>query len=286
LSRPKTTAVLVAVLVALAGCSGIGGSGPATPSDHSEMTATDEPNASAESGESALSGRMLVVVEGTDHHLDTSPESDFWFGDTNRHTWHASESMSLAAALETAGVQAENDSLTIDGTTYNESENTTITYRVAGTEIEDPSAYQLENLNPAHEIVVRVDTTGQQASERLVEQSHPHPHGQLSMQVEGESVDFTQERHTMASESFHFHGDEGAARWHAHSLNVTLGAALSTFPGITVSEDAITYNGTTYQADGSSSSHTVTVNGEPVNPNTYVLKDGDRVDVTLNATNQ
>lgn len=288
LSRPKTTAVLVAVLVVLAGCSGIGGSGATTPADDSETAepvTTDGTNASDESPDSELSGRMLVVVEGTEHHLNTSAGSDFRFSDENRHTWYAAESMSLAAALETANVQAENDSLTIDGETYTENEtNTTITYRVAGTEIEDPSTYQLENLNPAHEIVVRVDTAGQQASERLLEQSHPHPHGQLRMRVNGEPVDFTQERYTMASEKFHFHGDEGAARWHAHTLSVTVDAALSTFPDITASGDTITYNGSTYQANGTSSSYTVTVNGEQVDPSTYVVKDGDAIQVSLNET--
>lgn len=282
LSRSKTSAVLVTLLVVLAGCSGLSGSGTG-PADDGTATETPMTATTTESPETALSGRMLVVVEGEDHHLDTGSESDFRFDDTNRHTWRASESMSLAAALETAGVQAENDSLTIDGRTYNESDdNTTITYRVAGTPIEDPSTYQLEDLNAAHEIVVRVDTDGQQPTERLFDQSHPHPHGQLDMAVEGESINFTQEKYTMTSEAFHFHGDEEAARWHAHSLNVTVSAALSRFPGINVASDSVTYDGTMYRLD--STGNTVTVNGEPVDPTTYVVKDGDNIQVTLNET--
>ncbi|MBX0324293.1 hypothetical protein EGH21_14785 [Halomicroarcula sp. F13] len=294
LSRSQITAVLAALLVLLAGCSSLGGSGGETPTETDatteEETMSDETtesemdtNTTSGDSESELSGRMLVVVEGQEKHLDTEPGAKFSFNETNEHTWTVEEPMTLAEALETANVTAEPDSLTIDGETYNESDtNTTITYQVAGTEIEDPSEYTLEDMNPAHELVVRVDDHDQEVPGRLVEQSHPHPHGRLNMTVDGEPVDFTQEKYVMAEEAFHFHGDENAARWHGHSLNLTAAYALSTFPGMNVSEDAMTYNGTTYMENGSETSFTVTVDGEEVDPNTYVLKDGDSIEVTLN----
>ncbi|QIO24564.1 hypothetical protein [Haloarcula sp. JP-L23] len=298
LSRSQITAVLAALLVLLAGCSALGGSDGEAPTETDATTeeattseattgAQTETNTTSEDGASELSGRMLVVVEGQEKHLDTEPGAKFSFNETDEHTWEAEESLTLAEALEAANVTAEPDSLTIDGETYNESDtNTTITYQVAGTEIEDPSEYELEDMNPAHEIVVRVDDHDQEVPGRLVEQSHPHPHGRLNMTVDGEPVDFTQERYVMSSEAFHFHGDEDAARWHGHSLNLTAAYAISTFPGMEVSGDSMTYNGTVYQRNGSETSFTVTVDGEEVDPNTYVLKDGDSVQVTLNETDE
>ncbi|MDS0282633.1 hypothetical protein [Haloarcula onubensis] len=283
-SHSTATAILVAVVVLLAGCSGLSEAGPSTPADDSVATEST-PTTTTETPEPALSGRLLVVVEGEERHLSTSADSDFRFDDQDRHTWHATESMSLAAALETAGVNATDESLTIDGRTYDESdENTTITYRVAGTPIEDPREYRLEDLDPAHELVVRVDTDGQQSADRLLDQSHPHSHGQLDMTVAGEPVEFTQDRYVLASERFHFHGDEGGERWHAHSLSLTVADALSTFPGTNVSGDTMTYDGTTYRENGTSSSFVVTVDGDRVDPDTYVLKDGDQVAVTLDET--
>jgi sulfur carrier protein ThiS len=102
--------------------------------------------------------------------------------------------------------------------------------------------------------------------------------------VDGEPIDFTQEKYIMAAESFHFHGDEEAARWHGHSLNLTPAHALSTFPDMYVFRDTMTYEGTIYSQNGSDTSFTVTINGEEVDPHTYFLKDGDRIEVTLNET--
>jgi hypothetical protein len=228
---------------------------------------------------------MLVVVEGQEKHLYTESGAKFSFNETDEHTWEAEESLTLAEALEAANVTAEPDSLTIDGETYNESDtNTTITYQVAGTEIEDPSEYELEDMNPAHEIVVRVDDHDQEVPGRLVEQSHPHPHGRLNMTVDGEPVDFTQEKYVLSNEQFHFHGDENATRWHGHSLNLTASYAVSTFPGMNMTSDSLTYNGTTYRANDPETSFNVTVNGESVDPSTYVLKDGDDIQVTVDRT--
>jgi hypothetical protein len=160
--------VLVALLLVLAGCSSPDGSDTAEPTDTDgelttvEPTETDdttdeetteeettETDDTADNESESISGRMLVVIEGRDTHLETDSDADFSFNETDEHTWTAEKPMSIAGALETAGVTAEADSLTIDGETYSESdESTTITYRVDGTEIDEPSEYELEDLNP------------------------------------------------------------------------------------------------------------------------------------------
>lgn len=295
--RSQIAAASIALLVLLAGCSGLPGSGagPATDTDGQttpanvsttdetagDETVTGESNDS-DDREAALSGRMLFVVDGQQQDLDTEPDAAFWFNESNEHTWHAEEPMSLAAALETAGVDASADSLTYDGETYNESdENTSITYRVAGTDVEDPSTYELEDLDPAHEIIVHVDTdTEREVPGEKLDQSHPHPHGQLDVTVGGEPVDFTREQYTHVDEYFHFHGDENAERWHSHSLNLTASYAVSTFPGMNLTSDSFTYNGTTYSSTETASSLDVTVNGEEIDPETYVLKDGDSLEIS------
>lgn len=300
--RPRTqlTALLVALLVLLAGCSGLGGTS-ATPSDAEQSTetpdpateeSTDEPTEAddttgEEARESELSGRMLVVVDGKEKHLDADSDAAFWFNESRKHTWHAEESMTLESALEDAGVDASEESVSFENATYNESdENTTISYRVAGTQFDDPSNYELEDMNPAHEIIISVDTDAErEVPGREVEQSHPHSHGQLNVTVEGEQIDMTQDKYTMADEYFHFHGDEGAKRWHAHSLNVTTSYAISTFPGMNLTSDSFTYEDTTYGEETPGTSLNVTVDGEPVDPESYVLKDGDTLEVSVNQTN-
>lgn len=299
LTRSQISAALVALLVLSAGCSALDSSGAGSSTATEEPTPTDATgeqngenstadNETSESveREAALSGRMLVAVDGQDKHLETGPDSTFWFNESRDHTWHAEEPITLTAALKEAGVEASADSLTYDGTTYSESDaNTTITYRVAGTEIEDPSEYKLEDLDPAHEIVVNVDTDAKRdVPGRELEQSHPHPHGQLDVTVDGEPVDFTKEKYVLASDRFHFHGDENASRWHGHSLNLTVAYAVSTFPGMNMTADSLTYNGTTYRSNGTGTAVDVTVNGQPVDPESYVLKDGDSVRVDVGQT--
>jgi len=130
--------------------------------------------------------------------------------------------------------------------------------------------------------------------------SPTHEHGLVSVEVDGEAVDFTDRRYLGADECFHFHaegddgdggepgasGDDGhdhgtddhdhgdgagaSAVWHVHCENVSLEYAFETL-GIEVSEDRVVVDGRTYDAaDGDAVS--VTVDGEPVDPETYVLE--------------
>jgi len=296
--RSRIAPVLVALLVLLAGCSGIidsgGGESPTettespSPTDASGETTGETAtgnesttdNGTTDDRTAAMTGRLLVAMEGEDTHFADadSAESEFWINESQEHTWHAStESVTLADALESIGIEASADSLTYDGTTYRESEaNTSVGYRVDGEVVKNPSEHELESDDL---VTVQVNTGDRETPGREVSTEHPHPHGTFEVTVNGEQKNLTGEEYTMADPYFHFHGDEGAERWHGHSVNLTVDYAVSTFPDMNLTEESLTYDGTTY--DREDATVNVTVNGEPVDTGTYVLKDGDDVRVEI-----
>ncbi len=306
--RTCVAAVGLALLVALAGCPGPldpgGGSGPATETTEADgattnETATEETaigrTTDANGPNAAASGQLLFAVDGRDTHLDGATaggDSDAaWLNESDRHTWHvANESTTLAAALDALGVNATADALTYAGETYREPANgtsnrstnaTAIDYRVDGETVADPSSYRLDD---GDEVLVTVYASNVTTPGREYSSSHPHPHGTLSATVDGQETNFSRERFVMNDPYFHFHGDENASRWHAHSLNLTAGYALSTFPGFDVTNGTVTHNGTTYDPSDPGTSVNVTVNGESVDPDRYVLKDGDDLRLVVNET--
>lgn len=106
-----------------------------------------------------------------------------------------------------------------------------------------------------------------------------HLHGTLQMSVLGDTVDFSRAQYQISStgnDYFHFEGD---GRWHVHAPGVTLEYAMATLD-IGISEDSVTFEGTTY-TDGEDASITVSVNGNEVDPESYVLQDGDEVVVVV-----
>lgn len=103
-----------------------------------------------------------------------------------------------------------------------------------------------------------------------------HEHGTLEMVVLGERVDFSQPRYQLQNDRFHFEERDGRV-WHTHATGVTLAWAMDTL-GIQVSEGSVTYRGTTYRDASENYSVRITVDGEPVDPSSYVLQgvgDGD-----------
>lgn len=105
-----------------------------------------------------------------------------------------------------------------------------------------------------------------------------HIHGDIEMVVGGERVDFGRSEYQVQADAFHFESGDGT-RWHVHAPGVTLEYGLATL-GIEVSADAVTVDDTTYR-DGENATVTVTVNGEGVDPASYVLRDGDSVRVVV-----
>lgn len=103
-----------------------------------------------------------------------------------------------------------------------------------------------------------------------------HYHGTVEMTVAGETVDFTAPEYKRPRDNpaFHFEG-QNDPRWHVHARGVTLEYAMATL-GIEVSADSVTFEGTTY-AEGEGATVIVEVDGEAVEPATYVLQEGDHV---------
>ena len=119
-----------------------------------------------------------------------------------------------------------------------------------------------------------------------------HEHGTMEMTVLGERVDFSQSRYQLAADRFHFESNNGRV-WHKHATGVTLAWGMDTL-GIDVGEGTVTYQGTTYRDSSDEYEVSVTVNGNSIDPETYVLEgvgqnqppsNGDRVRIVVRRAN-
>lgn len=229
-----------------------------------------------------ISGQMTVVVG--DQEVTEGVEVDangFQFDAGDAHTWRATGNVTLAEALAAVGVEGSGDTLTYEGRTYDGDQNgTTVSVRVNGDPV-DPSTYALAD---GDEVWVTVDTPGMNRSTpgEYIDNEDQHVHGHMEFVVNGEAINFGRERYQSNDRYFHYEGGEGAA-WHAHSYSLTLDYALSSLNGIDVSADGrtVTYNGTTYRESEPGTTIAIEVNGEPVEPGEYYLKDWDGVRVVV-----
>jgi hypothetical protein len=97
-----------------------------------------------------------------------------------------------------------------------------------------------------------------------------HSHGTMEMVVLGDRVDFSREEYQLQANAFHFEGGDGRV-WHGHAQGVTLEWAMASL-GIEITETSVTFDGTTYRDSDAEYAVSVTVDGEPVDPSTYVLQ--------------
>lgn len=114
-----------------------------------------------------------------------------------------------------------------------------------------------------------------------------HHHGEITVTIEGKQLDFSQPQYQLRNDHFHFEtvNDKPNGKiWHVHSQGVTLAYGMQTL-GINVTKNSVTYDGTTYRNSDSGTSVSVTVNGNSVNPRTYVLQDEDTVRITVETNN-
>lgn len=105
-----------------------------------------------------------------------------------------------------------------------------------------------------------------------------HEHGTLSLEIDGEPIDFSQPEYVEQDGHFHFHGygeediGDGSYLWHTHSHGVTIEYALETLD-IDIADDGsgLTVGGETYDATEPDTEISVTVDGTPVDPGEYEL---------------
>jgi hypothetical protein len=119
-----------------------------------------------------------------------------------------------------------------------------------------------------------------------------HEHGTIEVRIDGRTVDFSQQQYQLRAEEFHFENGNGRV-WHKHATGVSLEWAMATL-GIGVSEDTVVFDGQVYRESDPGTSVTVVVDGDPVDPQTYVLQgasdtnpeQGDRISIVAetNAT--
>lgn len=105
-----------------------------------------------------------------------------------------------------------------------------------------------------------------------------HYHGTIEVIVDGQRVDFSRDGYQHRERFFHFEGGEGR-QWHGHARGITFETAMATL-GIGVTENSVTYGGTTY-ADDENARVSVTVNGDVVTPRTYPLQKGDDIRIVV-----
>ncbi|WP_115863469.1 hypothetical protein [Halorussus litoreus] len=109
-----------------------------------------------------------------------------------------------------------------------------------------------------------------------------HYHGTIDVSIGGQQIDFSQPRFQVrntGNNAFHFENGNGT-HWHGHAQDVTLAYAMGTLD-IEVTDETVTYDGTTY-GDDSGERAIVEVNGESVDPASYVLQKGDHVRIVAN----
>jgi hypothetical protein len=135
------------------------------------------------------------------------------------------------------------------------------------------------------------DTDGVDAARTPTNLGAAHSHGTMEVVVLGDRIDFSQQQYQLQADAFHFEGGEGRV-WHVHAQGVTLEWAMASL-GIDVTETSVTVDGTTYRDSDPAYTVSVTVNGEPVDPSTYVLRgvsdaaraqsEGDHVRIVVSA---
>ena len=99
-----------------------------------------------------------------------------------------------------------------------------------------------------------------------------HEHGRMEVTVDGERIDFGRDEYQRPREfgAFHFEGGDGRV-WHKHADGVTLEYAMATL-GIGVTGDSVTIDGETYRDGADGATVSITVDGDPVDPEEYELQ--------------
>jgi hypothetical protein len=106
-----------------------------------------------------------------------------------------------------------------------------------------------------------------------------HYHGAIDVVIEGERIDFSQSQYQLQADAFHFEAGNGE-RWHVHAQGVTFQWAMQSL-GINVTRNTVTINGETYRDSDPGTSVSVTIDGNSVDPASYVLREGDTIEIVV-----
>nr|WP_303648778.1 MoaD/ThiS family protein [Haloarchaeobius litoreus] len=101
----------------------------------------------------------------------------------------------------------------------------------------------------------------------------------MTVTIDGRTLDFSQPQYQVSQTGeryFHYENGDGS-RWHVHGDGVTLEYALEALD-IEAASDALAFDGTVYRTSEGDTVRFV-VNGQPVDPTTYELQQGDQVEV-------
>ena len=107
--------------------------------------------------------------------------------------------------------------------------------------------------------------------------SSVHTHGTMTAEIDGQTLEFSEQRFLENDPAFHFHAgyyeEYGEHIWHIHARGVTLQYALETL-GIEVDDEwtVLRYDGTEYDDADGETTVTIEVNGEAVAPSEYTLE--------------
>ncbi|WP_256391960.1 hypothetical protein [Natronoarchaeum rubrum] len=148
-----------------------------------------------------------------------------------------------------------------------------------GNETDDPAANETGD-SAANETDGETETD---AAQEPYDNGDVHKHGQLYLELDGESIALGTEEENWEQNGAdeHFYFTEGdSTTWHLRSRGVTLEYALNAIPTLEATADSLTYDGTTYE-DGDDASVSFRVNGESVDFEQYALEHGDEIRITV-----
>ncbi|SDJ35828.1 hypothetical protein [Natronorubrum texcoconense] len=113
---------------------------------------------------------------------------------------------------------------------------------------------------------------------------YTHDHGTLEVSIDGERIDFDQPQYHDRHPTFHFH-EGGGQEWHHHPESplavleferLSVAEALGTLE-IDVTDSSVTIDGRIYEDGEPGTTVSITVDGEPADPDAHLLQDGDDV---------
>ncbi|RQG86931.1 hypothetical protein EA462_14835 [Natrarchaeobius halalkaliphilus] len=128
--------------------------------------------------------------------------------------------------------------------------------------------------------LIVIGAVGYVVTSGMADEGYVHEHGQLTVEVDDEVIDFEQQRYYQEElgGTFHFHPDDGNT-WHMHPDRVDLEHAMADIE-MPISEGAITIHGEAFDDDAPDTNVEITINDEPADLSEE-LHDGDQIRIAV-----